>query len=254
MNTELATKIQSNFDAMMSTLECIINPLNPIKSMTVTGASGIGKTYNLEKRLSEAHKKGDCNYFMLNSKCTAVGLYKALYEARHLGSIILLDDVDVFNNEDSLNILKASIDSSTTRVVTYQAASSELRKSGIPNQFTFKGKVVFITNSNLKAMSLANNALAPHIKAVMTRGVFIDLEIHDNESIMVHIENIIRNTDIITKSGLSKAQAEEILDFMIQNTDKLRNPSLRTPVQLSGICLGSPNDWKMIASKVLLND
>lgn len=250
---EIQKRIDDNFSAMMETLECIINPFNPIKSMVITGASGIGKTYNLDLRLKEAHAAGDCNYHYLNSKCTAIGLYKAMYEARNLGSVLVLDDVDVFSNEDSLNLLKAALDTSNKRLISYQAASAELRKSNIPNQIEFSGKVIFITNSNLKAIAASTSNLAPHVNAVLTRSVFIDLEIHDNESIMIHIESIIRNTNIITKHGLSKDQANEILQFMLDNTDNLRNPSLRMPTQISGLVIENPTNWKRIAQKAFIN-
>lgn len=248
----LLNKINANFNTMMSTLECIIDPFNPIKSMIVTGASGIGKTYNLQKRLEEAHQYAECNFDMLNSKCTTVGLYKALYKSRNISSILLLDDVDVFSNEDTINILKAALDSNSKRIITYQSASTELRKCGIPNEFEFKGKVIFITNRDLNKMRLSNSNLVPHIEALMTRSIFIDLEIHDNESIMAHIENIIKSTDIITKFGIDKKVADEILDFMIVNQDKLINPSLRTPVQLSGLYLRYPDTWMTLAEKAFI--
>lgn len=249
---EIQQKINDNFAAMMETLECIINPFNPIKSMVITGASGIGKTYNLDKRLTEAHLKGDCNYFYLNSKCTPIGLYKSLYESRNIASVLVLDDVDVFGSEDSLNLLKAALDTSDQRIISYQAASAELRRCNIPTQFEYNGKVIFITNADLKRIAESNSNLAPHVNAVLTRSVFIDLEIHDNESIMIHLESIIKNTDIITKHGLSTKQADEILNFMLDNTKRLRNPSLRMPTQLAGLVIENPLNWKRIANKAFI--
>lgn len=251
-NKEIEQRINDNFDAMLETLECIINPVNPIKSMIVTGASGIGKTYQLDKRLNEAHKAGDCNYFYLNSKCTTIGLYKALYESRHISSVLVLDDVDVFGTEDSLNLLKAALDTSDKRVITYQSASAELRRSNIPMQFNYYGKVIFITNADLKKIAESSANLAPHVNALLTRSVFIDLEIHDNTSIMIHIENIIRKTNIMTKHGLSAKQSNEVLEFMLENTTKLRNPSLRMPTQLAGLVLANPKNWKRIAQKAFI--
>lgn len=248
----LLTKIQKNFDSMMATLECIIDPFNPIKSMIVTGASGIGKTYNLEKRLDQAHANGDCNFSVINSKCTALGLYKALYNSRNLCSVLLLDDVDVFSSEDTLNILKAALDTGNKRYITYQSCSTELRSAGIPNEFEFKGKVIFITNRDLNKMRLGNSNLVPHINALLSRAVFIDLEIHDNESIMVHIENVIKSTDILSNLGLNKTAQNAVLEFLMVNYDSLINPSLRTPVQLSGLYLRYPDTWTTLAEKAFL--
>lgn len=249
---KLKLRIAENFDAMMDMLECILNPFNPIKSMTVTGASGIGKSYNVIKRLEEAHDTGFCNYFYLNGKCTGLGLYQALYNARHMGSVLLLDDVDVFDTEDKLNLLKASLESDDKRIITYMSSSQVLRDAGIPTQFEFNGKVVFITNKDLVKISKGRSALAPHVCALMTRGAFIDLEIHDNESVMIHIENIMRTTNIVKSLGVDQKGADDILNFMLDNCDKLRMPSLRMPVQLAGLYTQFPSKWEKHAEKVCL--
>lgn len=246
----LKLRIAENFEAMMDTLECILDPLNPIKAMTVTGASGIGKSYNLIKRLEDAHDRGYCNYHYLNGKCTGLGLYQALYNARELGSVLLMDDVDVFDTEDKLNLLKASLESDDTRIITYMSSSRHLADNDIPTQFEFFGKVIFITNKDLVKISDANSALSPHVDALMTRGVFIDLEIHDNESIMIHIENIMRNTNIVKGLGVPSDGAEKILNFMLKNSANLRKPSLRMPVQLAGLYLQFPEKWEQHAMKV----
>ncbi|SOK59333.1 Thioredoxin, phage-associated [Yersinia phage fHe-Yen9-03] len=246
----LKLRIAENFDAMMDTLECVLNPLNPIKSMTITGASGIGKSYNVIKRLKEADESGFCNYHYLNSKCTTLGLYQALWNAREIGSVLLLDDVDVFDTEDKLNLLKASLETDEERIITYMSTSRHLADNDIPTQFDFRGKIVFITNKDLVKISESNSALSPHVDALMTRGVFIDLEIHDNESIMVHIENIMNSTNIVAKFGINSEGAKSILNFMLKNSANLRKPSLRMPVQLAGLFLQYPDKWEVHATKM----
>lgn len=249
---KLKLRIAENFDSMMDMLECILNPFNPIKSMTVTGASGIGKSYNIIKRLEEANDTGFCNYFYLNGKCTGLGLYQSLYNARNIGSVLLLDDVDVFDTEDKLNLLKASLESDNDRVITYMSSSQVLRDNEIPTQFSFNGKVIFITNKDLVKISKSKSSLAPHVCALMTRGAFIDLEIHDNESIMIHIENIMRSTNIVKNIGIDQRGADNILNFMMKNCDKLRMPSLRMPIQIAGLYKQFPDKWEKHAEKICL--
>jgi hypothetical protein len=248
----LKLRIAENFEAMMDTVECIMDPFNPIKALTVTGASGIGKSYNLIKRLEEAHDTGFCNFHYLNGKCTGLGLYQALYNARNLGDVLLMDDVDVFDTEDKLNLLKASLESDDKRIITYMSSSRVLADNGIPTQFEFSGKVIFITNKDLVKISQANSALSPHVNALMTRGAFIDLEIHDNESIMVHIENIMRTTNIVKGHGISKEGSDNILNFMLKNCANLRLPSLRLPVQLAGLYLQFPEKWEQHATRMFV--
>jgi archaellum component FlaC len=244
---KLKQRIEENFEAMMDSLECIMNPFNPIKSMTVTGASGIGKSFNVIKRLKESHDSGLCNYHYLNGKCTTLGLYQEFYKARHLGSILLMDDVDVFDNEDKLNLLKAALETDDERIITYMSSSQVLRDNGIPTQFDFKGKVVFITNKDLVKISESKSALAPHVGALMTRGTFVDLQIHDNESIMIHIENVMRTTNIVKSLNISQDISDQILDFMMEHSDNLRMPSLRMPIQIAGYYMEHPTKWKRLA-------
>lgn len=250
----LKQRIADNFNAMIDTLECVINPLNPIKSMTVTGASGIGKSYNLIQRLKEADETGYCNFHYLNSKCTTLGLYEALWNAREVGSVLLLDDVDVFDTEDKLNLLKAALETDEERIITYMSTSRHLIDNGIPTQFDFRGKIIFITNKDLVKISESNSNLSTHVDALMTRGVFVDLEIHDNESIMIHIENIMKSTNIVAKFGIDQNGADQILNFMLKHADNLRKPSLRTPVQLSGLYIQHPEKWEIHATKMYVKN
>lgn len=246
----LKLRISENFHAMMETLECILDPINPIKSMTVTGASGIGKSFNIINRLQEAHDTGYCNYFYQNGKCTTMGLYMKMYEARHLGSVLLLDDIDVYDSEDKLNIMKAALETNERRTISYMSTSRILQEEGIPTQFDFNGKIVFITNKDLVKLSQSKSALSDHIDALMTRGSFIDLEIFDNESIMVHIENIMNSTNIVKKYGITQEVQQQFLDFMLKHCDKLRKPSLRMPVQIAGMYLQNPSNWEAQALKM----
>lgn len=249
---ELKLRIAENFDAMMDTVECILKPFNPIKSLTVTGASGIGKSFNVIKRLKEADSTGHCNYFYMNGKCTALGLYEALYNARHMCSVLLLDDIDVFECETKLNLLKAALETDDERIITYMSTSRHLVDNDIPTQFDFKGKIIFITNKDLVKISESKSALSPHVDAFMTRGAFIDLEIHDNESIMIHIESIMKSTNIIKKFGVSNDVSNSILNFMLRNSENLHKPSLRMPVQIVGLYLQFPTKWEAHATRMCI--
>ena len=62
--------------------------------------------------------------------------------AHAVGFPIRLDDL-------SLNILKAALDSSKKRYISWNTDSNMLGREGIPDRFEFKGSVIFITNINL---------------------------------------------------------------------------------------------------------
>ncbi|WNA16190.1 hypothetical protein XaC1_555 [Xanthomonas phage XaC1] len=243
---QIRSNIHQRFGAMMTTLECIIDPFNTIRAMIVTGAPGVGKSYNLIKRLEQAHDNLECDFHKISGKVTPLGLYQALNKTRHFGSVLLLDDVDVFEDEGTLDILKAALDSSKTRTVSYISNSNVLRKEGIPNQIEYSGKIIFVSNKNFMHILNSNSKLQPHVKALVTRGTFIDLQIHDTRSILIQIEDVLTHTDMLTKH-VSVQQQKDILDFMKSNADRLLEPSLRTPINISGLVLHDAQNWKNTA-------
>lgn len=243
--------IQRNFKTALDTVECILDPMNPIKSLLVYGPGGVGKTYNIARRLQQASDAGECNYTYINSKCTTIGLVKALWEARLPGSVLLADDVDVFNSEDSINILKAAFDTSDVRTISYNAVSNELRKNNIPNEFQFSGKVIFITNNNLRALAESKSKLSSHAAAFITRSVYVDLGMNDNNSIILHMQSIIKSTNILKSVGSSQYASFEIFDFIKENRYILNcQPSLRLIIQIAGYYKQFPDKWKEMAKSV----
>jgi|AGFT01.1.fsa_nt_gi hypothetical protein len=241
---EKAIQIEKNFNSMMDALECLIAPESTVNSMIVSGKGGVGKTYNIEQRLLKAHDNLECTYKSISGKITTMGLFKALYESRHSTDILLLDDVDVFANETTIDLLKAVLDTTDTRVVSYITSSKVLAESGIPQQFDFRGKVIFITNKNLARMAKAENALSPHVDALLTRSIFIDLQLFTNEEVMIHIENLMSKHNMLAKHGINKQGSDMILNWMLKHESKLRSPSLRMPVLISGMYNKFPFDWE----------
>ncbi len=231
MSQALLQKIDQNFQSTMDILECVVDANNPINSMIVSGAPGIGKSWNIMKRLQELHDCAEINYTYLNGKCSAGGLYEALYEARSKYSVLLLDDVEVFDSDDKLNLLKAALDTGETRKISWMSRT----QTTLPKQFAFNGAVVFITNVNLAQQALQQNALGQHTKAVLSRSVFVDLEIHDKESIKLHVLNVLRKSPVVQRLGCSTEQQQIILNFIERYGDNMNDLSLRTPVLMAGI-------------------
>lgn len=249
----LNNQIKYRFSIMMNSVERIISTESLSKGLIITGASGVGKSYNVIKRLEEAHSNLECNYYFLNGKCTPLELYKKLYEARYSGSVLLLDDVEVFDNMDKLNILKAVLDTSDKRVVSYASSTSSLKKENIPTQFEFNGKVIFLTNTNLVELAKGSTKLAPHAEALITRNVFVDLELFDRESIMAHIENVMTETNILSKYGISDTASDAILKFISDNQKKFRSLSLRLPIHIADIYKSNWFDWETECSELLFD-
>lgn len=248
-DTEVKEKIRKRFEVMEKMGKGIIAGV--IRSLIISGAPGIGKTYSLEKMLKRAQKRGDIEFDMVKGKISAIGLYVKLYENRDAGCVTVLDDIDVFSDEDVLNILKAALDTGEERWISWGTASSWLEDKDIPNTFLFEGSVVFITNMNVDKELEKSSKLTPHLDALVSRSIYLDLGVHSNRDIMIRVEDVIANSDMLVDKGLSKFEETELVAWMRDNVERLRNVSLRTALFIADF-MKTDADWKDIAEVTLI--
>lgn len=247
---EMKQRINKRFTVMNMMTKGIIS--GNIRSLIISGAAGIGKTYSLDKALKQAHGFGEIVYKSINGKISGIGLYEQLWNNREANSVLLIDDVDVFSDMDMLNLLKAALDTGETRKVCWSTASAYLDDKNIDKEFEFEGTIVFITNVDIDKELERGSKLAPHLHALVSRSVYLDLGVHSNEEIMVRVEDVILNTNMMQKRGLSDAQTSMALNWMKANVTKLRNVSLRTALYLADFVATDANGWEEIAEVTLL--
>ncbi|MFP9035309.1 hypothetical protein, partial [Enterococcus faecalis] len=247
---DMKTRINKRFNVMGMMTNGIIN--GNIRSLIISGAAGIGKTYSLDKALNKANDIGYIEYKSINGKISGIGLYEQLWNNREENSVLLIDDVDVFSDMDILNLLKAALDTGETRKVCWSTASSYLEEKGIEREFEFKGTIVFITNVDIDRELDRGTKLAPHLQALVSRSVYLDLGVHTNEEIMVRVEDVILSTDMMQKRGLSDEETYKALSWMKVNVNRLRNVSLRTALYLADFIMTDKNGWEEIATVTLL--
>lgn len=247
---EMKQRINKRFTVMNMMTKGIIS--GNIRSLIISGAAGIGKTYSLDKALKTAHEYGEIVYKSINGKISGIGLYEQLWNNREANNVLLIDDVDVFSDMDMLNLLKAALDTGETRKVCWSTASAYLDDKNIDKEFEFEGTIVFITNVDIDKELERGSKLAPHLHALVSRSVYLDLGVHSNEEIMVRVEDVILNTNMMQKRGLSDAQTSMALNWMKANVSKLRNVSLRTALYLADFVATDANGWEEIAEVTLL--
>lgn len=247
---EMKEQIRKRFNVMSMMSAGIIG--GNIRSLIISGAAGIGKTYSLDKALQKAHDREEIRYTMVNGKISGIGLYCKLWENRDSNSVLLIDDVDVFSDMDILNLLKAALDSGEKRQVCWSTASSFLEERAIPNAFEFEGTVVFITNVDVDRELEKGSKLSPHINALVSRSVYLDLCVHTNEEIMIRVEDVIMTTDMLQKRGLKHSEVIEVVHFMKDNIARLRNVSLRTALYIADFVMTDSKEWKNIAEVTML--
>lgn len=225
-----------------------------IRALIVAGAPGVGKTYELQLLLDEALNKQMIHSSVeVKGTLSAIVLYKTLYENKDKGQVIVLDDVDrIYGDEESMNILKAALDSSVTRTISWGKASRFLEDEGIPNKFEYCGQVIFITNVNIDKVIAKEGRMSPHLSALVSRSTFLDLCIHEADEIIMRIEQVLKGSDLISNLQLLDEQVDSIIHWLKVNSSKLRSVSIRTVLQLASLIKTTPNQWEDIAEATLI--
>mgnify|MGYP003346468964 CR=1 FL=1 len=245
---EVLTDLKDRFDMLGKLTHGAI--ASNIRSMVVTGAPGVGKSFTVEQvleRLPEQRKE------TVRGAISAVELYKLGYRMRKAGSVIVLDDADsIFTDEDALNILKALCDSSPVRKVSWLKDSHTLRQDDVPQSYDFHGSFIFISNLDFqKYVDMGSNKYVAHFEALMSRSLYLDLRLHDRQAISLWVEHIATSGKMFAREGVTDAVGTRILGFVKQYRDELRELSLRTTMKLCQLAKSHPADWERMG-RVLL--
>jgi hypothetical protein len=228
-----------------------------VRAMIVVGPPGVGKSFGVQKTLEEVSLfdslQNQKNYEVVKGAMTALGLYVKLFNYSKAGCVLVFDDCDsVLQDELSLNILKAALDSGKKRVIHWNADSRVLRNEGIPDKFEFKGSVIFITN--IKFDNVKSKKLKDHLAALESRCHYIDLTMDTEREKFLRIKQIADSGELFREYNLSKEQQDEILEFMHTNRSRLREMSLRQAVKLADLVKSSPSRWQRVAEITVMRN
>jgi hypothetical protein len=223
-----------------------------VRAMIVTGPPGVGKSYGVEEVLSKhdvmaniANNQKLKKYDVVKGAMSALGLYSKLYEYKDAKSILVFDDCDsVLQDELSLNILKAALDTSKKRTIHWNTDSRLLRDQGAPNSFEFKGGAIFITN--IKFENVRSKKMRDHLEALESRCHYLDLTIDTEREKMLRIEQIIEDGMLLEYEFTPTEQAE-LIGFIDNNKKKLRELSLRTVLKIADLRKSFPYKWQSVA-------
>lgn len=220
-----------------------------VRSLIVSGAGGVGKTHTIEQKVEHYVDEGDIQAEVVKGVLTPINLYMLLYRNRHKNSVTILDDADaIFWNEDALGILKAALDSSKKRKISWLSESSALKNNDVPQTFDYHGSIIFITNIDFQSVvDGGKGKLVPHLQALMTRAIYLDLKLHTPREVGLWIDYMVQKHGILIQDGLSEDQQEDVLNFIADNRTKLRNLSIRTALKLSFMVKTSSQNWRKMA-------
>ena len=240
--SQIEERINLRFNALNIMARATAKGIN--RSMIVSGPAGVGKSFGIERAAEEI--VGDFSH--VKGYIRPTGLYKTLYANRQKGKLIVFDDIDsIFSDETCLNLLKAACDSSDTRKISWLSNAIMEDEDGeeIPSSFIFEGSVIFITNICFEGMINKGVRMAPHYEALMSRSHYLNLSIKSKKDYIVRIKQVLRQGMLDDK--LNESEKNEIISFMEENLDKMRELSLRMVKKLSDLYMMDKDSWKDLA-------
>jgi hypothetical protein len=253
---EAMDRIKIRFEILDEMAKACIT--SDIRALIVSGPPGVGKSFGVQAQLEMystfdrlANKK--VRYEIVKGAMSALGLYSTLYKFSDPKNVLVFDDCDIFHDEDALNILKAALDSGKRRKIFWNTDSRKLRDEGIPSSFDFKGSVIFITN-----LQLANSRgkIAAHIDALQSRAHYLDLTINTERDRMLRIKQVHRDADggLFKDYDFTGTEDQQILDFMWDNRDRMREVSMRMALKIADLVKISPTNWRMLTENTCMRN
>ena len=224
-----------------------------VRAMIVSGPPGVGKSHGVEEVL-ERYKTleqlgGRKNHEVVKGAMSPIGLYCKLYKMADEGNVVVFDDCDsIFNDELSLNILKAALDSKKKRTIHWNTDSFKLRNEGVPDSFDFKASAIFITNLKFDKVK---GKLREHLEALESRCHYMDLTIDSERDKMLRIRQVVQD-GMLNAYKLAEEVKKDIVNFCDDNKGRLRELSLRTVLKVADLATAFPDDWRAYAENTVM--
>jgi len=250
---ELIEKTRARFQVLTDMTKAV--KAGDVRAMIVTGPPGVGKSFGVEEVLTKDdlfNTLGERKprYEIVKGAMSAIGLYSKLYEFSSEKNVIVFDDCDsVLLDDLSLNILKAALDSSKKRTISWNTDSRILRSEGIPDRFEFKAGAIFITN--IKFENVRSKKLQDHLAALESRCHYIDLQMDTDREKVLRIKQIVAD-GMLDEYELSDVAKIDVVDFVANNRAKLRELSLRTVLKVAQLRKAFADNWEAMAEVTVM--
>jgi hypothetical protein len=253
---QVMARIGERFEILQQMTRAVIS--GDVRAMIVVGPPGVGKSYGVEFELEKSGlfdklSGRKIKYEVVKGAMTPIGLYTTLYQHSDANNVLVFDDCDsVFQDELALNILKAALDSGKKRRIHWNSDSAMLRREGVPDVFDFKGGCIFITN--LKFENIQSKKMKDHLEALQSRCHFLDLTLNTMRDKYLRIKQIFGQGQLFNDYDFTPEQGDEILSFMDENKDRLREMSLRMALKLADLTKVSGMNWKALARSTCMKN
>jgi hypothetical protein len=240
---QIRNKLEERFTAMTMMVEDAIK--GTVRAIIFSGPAGVGKSHEVHAALD----KWKPYHTIIHGFVRPTGLYRTLYEYRQPGSVVVLDDADsIFNDDISLNILKVACDTTRKREISWLSEIRMEEEGGgkLPRSFEFEGTIIFITNQDFDYLIERGSKLAPHLAALTSRSMYLDMKMHSRRDYIVRIKQVLEK-GMLREYGLNMSQERELMRFMTDYQETLRELSLRMVVKVANIMKARPTCWETLA-------
>ena len=250
-DAEIVERIRERFEMLKDMTKAVKK--GDVRAMIVSGPPGVGKSHGVEEVLDryktmQALGAGK-SFEVIKGAMSPIGLYCKLFKMADKGNVVVFDDCDsIFQDDLSLNILKAALDSKGRRMIHWNTDSFKLRNEGVPDCFEFKASAIFITNMKFDKVK---GKLREHLEALESRCHYMDLTIDTERDKMLRIRQVIQD-GMLNVYKLTDEVKEEIVDFVDINKSRLRELSLRTVLKVADLAKAFPDNWEAYAENTVM--
>lgn len=247
---EISIRISDTYESLETLVSAVAS--NTVNSLIVSGAAGIGKSHTVDKILRDVNNGSEYNYVFHKGYCRASHLFRLLWENRHQGMTIVLDDTDaIFTDETALNILKAALEMKQTRRIGWGSEKVFEDQDGeeIPRYFDYEGSIIFLTNKDIRGEVSANNKNSTHLSALESRSLVLDMKIKTKREYLIKIKQTVQS-GMLREKGFTSNEESQIMEFVESNLDKFQELSLRMVEKIAALFKSSPKNWEKLCAAV----
>jgi len=227
-----------------------------VRGLVVTGPPGVGKSYGIETVMHQTNTFAklagrDPLMGVERGAASAIGLYQLLHQFSAPGSVLVLDDCDsVLWDEIACNLLKAALDSTKVRNISWRTESHVLEKNAIPTKFEFHGSVIFVTNLKFDGV---RGRISDHLGAIMSRCHYLVLTLNTQRDKFLRCKQIVQD-GMLRNMNFSIEEEDELMNYMEENKEHLREISLRMVKKVADLKKMNGNRWKRYAEMTCMKN
>ena len=244
--------VNDRMDMMAQIASAVIE--GTISCCLIGGSPGLGKTHCVvEDLLKGKYKRVEHeDYLIIKAGVSAFGVYKlvvewaekahqAKAEAKSNKSkglkvtakipVIVFDDVPLWSDRRMVDLLKALMDTSDRRIVSWLTDRSETdpekakQLGKLPAQVEYTGGVIVITNEDEKKMN----------PAVLDRTMYLPIEVNAEE-----MKHRMRTICPLLEKGMDPKLRQQVLEWILSDKYEGKERSMRTLVKALKLAASAP--------------